>query len=181
MPELPRPSAARLTVPAPAPPPVPITLLLPDGQTIERVRLYERQQLDTGLWMYRIGVPLWQTSVGGGAEPTEYDTWVTSAQLRPIPGIDLSTVPTTRRPTPAAPAGRWAWVRDGRTRGRAATLHAEGCTMATDRARPLSTTAALDTLARPGTAACTGCAAAETLLPILRHGQTDAPGLDPGD
>ncbi|MFD7170021.1 DUF6233 domain-containing protein [Streptomyces violascens] len=71
-------------------------------------------------------------------------------------------MPTTRRPTPAAPAGRWAWVRDGRTRGRAATLHAEGCTMATDRARPLSTTAALDALARPGTAACTGCDAAET-------------------
>ncbi|GGU30223.1 hypothetical protein GCM10010289_59560 [Streptomyces violascens] len=33
------------------------------GQTIERVRLYERQQLDTGLWMYHIGVPLWQTAV----------------------------------------------------------------------------------------------------------------------
>ncbi|MDX3539389.1 hypothetical protein PV721_34705 [Streptomyces sp. MB09-01] len=42
----------------PVPPPAPITLLLPDGQAVERVRLYERQQLDTGLWRYRIGVPL---------------------------------------------------------------------------------------------------------------------------
>ncbi|MFE0916043.1 MULTISPECIES: hypothetical protein [unclassified Streptomyces] len=39
-------------------PSAPITLVLPDGQTIERVRLYEREQLDSGLWMYRIGVPL---------------------------------------------------------------------------------------------------------------------------
>ncbi|MFD7340249.1 hypothetical protein ACFV98_30305 [Streptomyces violascens] len=58
VPEPPRSPAARLTVPAPAP----ITLRLPDGQEIERVRLYERQQLDSGLWMYRIGVPLWQTA-----------------------------------------------------------------------------------------------------------------------
>ncbi|MFD7169092.1 DUF6233 domain-containing protein [Streptomyces violascens] len=57
--------------------------------------------------------------------------------------------------------------------------NAEGCRMASDRARPLHTTAALDALARPGTVACTGCDAAETLLPILRHGQTYAPG--PGD
>ncbi|MFE9559407.1 hypothetical protein ACFYMW_30195 [Streptomyces sp. NPDC006692] len=71
---------------AAAPPPVPITLLLPDGQAIEWVRLYERQQLDTGVWMCRIGVPLWHTAVGGGAEHDEYDTWVTSAQLRPSPG-----------------------------------------------------------------------------------------------
>ncbi|WP_328786235.1 MULTISPECIES: hypothetical protein [unclassified Streptomyces] len=42
-----------------ASPSAPITLVLPDGQAIERVPLYERQQLDTGLWMYRIGVPLW--------------------------------------------------------------------------------------------------------------------------
>ncbi|MET9959650.1 DUF6233 domain-containing protein [Streptomyces sp. NPDC006326] len=157
----------------PAPPPVPITLLLPDGQEIERVRLYERQQLDSGLWMYRIGVPLWQTAVGGGAEPVEYATWVTSAQLRPIPGVDLDGVPTHRQPTVMAPAGRWAWLLDGRTSGRAATIHAEGCRLAADRARPLTTMRALDALARPGTAACTGCDAAEVLLPILRHGQDE--------
>ncbi|MEU3778377.1 DUF6233 domain-containing protein [Streptomyces sp. NPDC032472] len=72
-----------------------------------------------------------------------------------------------------ASAGRWAWLLDGRTSGRAATIHAEGCRLATDRARPLTTMRALDALARPGTAACTGCDAAEVLLPILRHGQDE--------
>ncbi|MFK0258570.1 hypothetical protein [Streptomyces sp. NPDC090445] len=114
----------------PAPPPVPITRLLPDRQEIERVRLYEGQQLDTGLSMYRIGVPLWQTAASGGAEPVEYATWVTSAQLRPLPGVDLDAVPTRRRPatgpTVAVPAAPWAWVLDGRTRARAATVHAAG-------------------------------------------------------
>ncbi len=61
----------------------------------------------------------------------------------------------------------------------AATVHAEGCRLATERAVPVQTIAALNALARPGTAACTGCDAAETLLPILRHGQDDVP--DPGD
>lgn len=159
---------------------MPITLLLPDGQQIERVRLYERQQLDSGLWMYRIGVPLWQTAVGGGVEAAEYGTWVTSDQLRPIPGVSLDGVPKTPRPTTAAAsASRWAWLLDGRTRSRAATVHAEGCRLATERAVPVQTMAALDALARPGSAACTGCDAAETLLPILRHGQDDVP--DPGD
>ncbi|WP_405940619.1 hypothetical protein [Streptomyces sp. NBC_00207] len=37
----------------------------------------------------------------------------------------------------------------------------------------MKTTAALDALGRPGTVTCTGCDAAETLLPILTHGQTD--------
>lgn len=151
---------------------MPITLVLPDGQTIERVRLYERQQLDSGLWMYRIGIPLWQTAVGGGVDPAEYETWVTAEQLRPIPGVDLDAVPKHHRTAVAAPV-RWAWVLDGRTRGRAATVHAAGCRLATDRAKPVGTMAALDALARPGTTACTGCDAAETLLPILRHGDDD--------
>ncbi|MGW6617826.1 DUF6233 domain-containing protein [Streptomyces erythrochromogenes] len=153
-------------------PSAPITLVLPDGQTIERVRLYERQQLDSGLWMFRIGVPLWQTAAGGGVEPAEYGTWVTAEQLRPLPGIDLSGIPAHPRTHTAAPA-RWAWVLDGRTRGRPATVHAEGCTTATDRAHPLGTMQALDALARPGTTACTACDAAETLLPILAHGRAD--------
>ena len=38
---------------------------------------------------------------------------------------------------------------------------------------PVKTTAALDALGRPGTVTCTGCDDAETLLPILTHGQTD--------
>ncbi|MFJ8010944.1 hypothetical protein [Streptomyces sp. NPDC096339] len=37
---------------------------------------------------------------------------------------------------------------------------------------------ALDTLARPGTIAYTGCDAAEALLPILAHGQDETPGAD---
>ncbi|GGU30206.1 DUF6233 domain-containing protein [Streptomyces violascens] len=50
-------------------------------------------------------------------------------------------------------------------------LHSAGCRLATDHARAPATMAALDALARPGTAACTTCDAAETLLPILHHGQ----------
>ncbi|MFD9637128.1 hypothetical protein [Streptomyces violascens] len=45
------------TLSADHPLPAPVRVVLPDRQTIERVRLYERQQLDTGLWMYRTGVP----------------------------------------------------------------------------------------------------------------------------
>ncbi|WP_030732802.1 DUF6233 domain-containing protein [Streptomyces sp. NRRL S-237] len=156
-------------------PSAPITLVLPDGQTIERVRLYEREQLDTGLWMYRIGVPLWQTAVGGGVEPAEYSTWVTAAQLRPLPGVDLGRIPAHPRTRASAPA-RWAWLLDGRTQGRPATVHAEGCGNATDRAHPLGTMQALDALARPATTACTVCDAAEALLPILTHGNDSDPG-----
>ncbi|MFG2753949.1 DUF6233 domain-containing protein [Streptomyces xanthophaeus] len=149
---------------------MPITLVLPDGQEIERVRLYERQQIESGLWMYRIGIPLWQTAVGGGVEPAEYETWVTAAQLRPIPGVDLDGVPSSR----AAASGRWAWMLDGRGPGRATTVHARGCRLATDAARPLGTMAALDALTGPGAVACTGCDAAEVLLPILRHGTEES-------
>ncbi|MFJ6050593.1 DUF6233 domain-containing protein [Streptomyces sp. NPDC092307] len=42
---------------------------------------------------------------------------------------------------------------DGRSHGRPATVHAEGCGNAGDRAHPLGTTQALDALARPGTTA----------------------------
>ncbi|MFD9010383.1 DUF6233 domain-containing protein [Streptomyces sp. NPDC059552] len=164
-----------MTEPSPS---APITLVLPDGQAIERVRLYERQQLDSGLWMYRIGVPLWQTAAGGGVELAEYGTWVTSAQLRPLPGVDLGGIPAHPRVRTSAPA-RWAWLLDGRVHGRPATVHAEGCSGATDRAHPLGTMQALDALARPGTTACTVCDAAEALLPILAHGQNDLPA--PGD
>ncbi|MFD9081691.1 DUF6233 domain-containing protein [Streptomyces erythrochromogenes] len=160
-----------MTEPSPS---APITLVLPDGQTIERVRLYERQQLDSGLWMYRIGVPLWQTAAGGGVEPAEYSTWVTSAQLRPLPGVDLGGIPAHPRTHTSTPT-RWAWLLDGRTPGRPATVHAEGCSGATAHARPLNTLSALDALARPGTIACTVCDAAETLLPILAHGQNEGP------
>ncbi|MFJ7158745.1 DUF6233 domain-containing protein [Streptomyces sp. NPDC101118] len=86
-------------------------------------------------------------------------------------------MPTHVRPAvETAPARRWAWLLDGRTRTRATTVHAEGCPLATDRARPLTTMAALDALTRPGTTACDRCDAAEVLLPILAHGQnSDAP------
>ncbi|MEV8529980.1 DUF6233 domain-containing protein [Streptomyces sp. NPDC052000] len=154
-------------------PPAPITLILPDGQTIERARLYERQQLDNGLWVYRIGVPLWQTALGSGVEPVEYETWVTSAQLRPLPGVDLSAVPTRRRVSVPEPA-RWAWVLARRRAGGAVTVHAAGCHLATDHGREVGTEVALDALARPGAVACPGCDAAEVLLPILHHGQNQA-------
>ncbi|WP_425424572.1 DUF6233 domain-containing protein, partial [Streptomyces katrae] len=60
-----------------------------------------------------------------------------------------------------------------RTRGRPATVHAEGCPLATDHAVPVKTPAALNALGQPGTTACTGCDAAVTLLPVLAHGQED--------
>ncbi|MFB7256888.1 DUF6233 domain-containing protein [Streptomyces nojiriensis] len=44
---------------------------------------------------------------------------------------------------------RWAWPVDGRAHGRPATVHAEGCSGATDRAHPLGTMQALDALAPP--------------------------------
>lgn len=158
--------------------PAPITLVLPDGQTIERVRLYERAQLDDGAWVYRIGVPLWQTALGGGAEPVEYSTWVTAGQLRPIPGVDLSAVPTTRRP--ASPRTGWVWILDRPARG-PAVIHSGGCRLAGGRARALRTEAALDALAAPGTVACAECDAHEVLVPILQHGRS-GPGepLDSG-
>ncbi|MFE9406817.1 DUF6233 domain-containing protein [Streptomyces sp. NPDC006530] len=147
--------------------PVPITLYLPDGQMI-RVRLYERAQRDDGCWVYRIGVPLWQTALDG-VEPVEYGTWVTAGQLRPIPGVDLGAVPTTRRP--AAPPTGWVWLLDRPVRG-PAVIHADGCRRPSERARPLRTEGALDALAAPGTVACAECDAAEVLVPILHHGQT---------
>ncbi|MEU9083964.1 DUF6233 domain-containing protein [Streptomyces sp. NPDC048357] len=63
----------------------------------------------------------WWRRTGG------YGTWVTAAQLSQLPGVGL-----------------------GRIHGRPATVHAEGCPSATDRAHPLSTMQALDALARPG-------------------------------
>ncbi|MFB7260754.1 DUF6233 domain-containing protein [Streptomyces nojiriensis] len=107
-------------------------------------------------------------------EPAEYGTWVTSEQLRPLPGVDLGGIPAHPRTRTPAPA-RWAWLLDGRTHGRPATVHAEGCSGATDRAHPLGTMQALDVLARPGTIACTVCGAAEALLPILAPAGTTGP------
>ncbi|MFE5806227.1 DUF6233 domain-containing protein [Streptomyces sp. NPDC056491] len=88
--------------------------------------------------------------------------------------MNLDAVPKHPRTTTAAPA-RWTWLLDGRTHGQPATLHAEGCPSATDRAHPRGTVQALEALARPGTTACTMCDAAEALLPILAHGQDDMP------
>ncbi|WP_405526324.1 DUF6233 domain-containing protein [Streptomyces avidinii] len=88
--------------------------------------------------------------------------------------VGLGCFPAHPRTRVSAPA-RWAWLLDGRTRGRPATVHAEGCPSATDRAHPLGTMQALDVLARPGTTACTVCGAAEVLLPILAHGQDEVP------
>ncbi|WP_406389048.1 DUF6233 domain-containing protein [Streptomyces sp. NBC_00211] len=103
--------------------------------------------------MYRIGVPLWQTAAGGGVEPAEYSTWVTAEQLRPLSGVDLGGIPAHPRTRTLAPA-RWAWLLDGRARERPATVHAEGCSGATDHAHPLTTMQARDALARPGATAC---------------------------
>ncbi|WP_416371217.1 DUF6233 domain-containing protein [Streptomyces sp. MB09-01] len=124
------------------------------------------------------GVPLWQTAAGGEVEPAEYGTWVTAEQLRPLPGVDLGRIPAHPRMRTSAPA-RGAWLLDGHVHGRHGTVHADGCPSATDRAHPPGTMQALDTLAPPGTTACTACDAADALLPILAHGQDDAPAPGP--
>ncbi|MFF2787022.1 hypothetical protein ACFVT6_09655 [Streptomyces sp. NPDC058049] len=96
---------------------------------------------------------------GGGVVPAEYGTWVSAAQPRPLPGVDLGRVPT--HPVPNLGAGpvtsapvRWARLLDGRVHGRPATVHAEGRPSASDRTQPLGTMQALDAPARPGTTAC---------------------------
>ncbi|WP_405790916.1 DUF6233 domain-containing protein [Streptomyces sp. NBC_01367] len=94
--------------------------------------------------------------------------------MRLLPGTDLGRIPAHPRTHTSTPT-RWAWLLDGRTHGRPSTVHAEGCSGATDRAHPLGTMQALDALARPGTIACTVCDAAEALLPILTHGQNEGP------
>ncbi|MFE5521148.1 hypothetical protein ACFQ9Q_26010 [Streptomyces virginiae] len=99
-------------------------------------------------------------------ELAEYSTWVTAAQLRPLPGVDLGGIPAHPR-TRTSAATRWAWLLDGRIHGRPATVHAEGRRSATDRAHPLGTLQALDALdalARSGTRACTVRDAAKVLL-----------------
>ncbi|MFD5575227.1 MULTISPECIES: DUF6233 domain-containing protein [Streptomyces] len=67
---------------------------------------------------------------------------------------------------------------DGRAHGRPATVHAEGCPSAADRAHPPGTRQVLCVLARPARV-CTVCNAAEALLPSLAHGRNDVPA--PGD
>ncbi|MFJ8017373.1 DUF6233 domain-containing protein [Streptomyces sp. NPDC096339] len=87
--------------------------------------------------------------------------------------MSLDDVPTHPREAVAEAPSPWSWVLDGRTGGRAASVHAAGCRLAGSHAHPLRTMQALDALARPGTIACTGCDAAEALLPIIAHGQDD--------
>lgn len=42
---------------------------------------------------------------GGGVEPSEYGTWTTATQLRPLPGVDLGRVPAHGQDDVPAPGG----------------------------------------------------------------------------
>ncbi|WP_406463391.1 DUF6233 domain-containing protein [Streptomyces sp. NBC_01622] len=151
--------------------PARILLALPDGQTVE-VRLYERLRAKRGHpWRYRIGVPAWITTEEG-VEPAEYSVWVTDKQLKPIEGVDLSVVPTRRRPEPLRPPKPSGWVvrPDPRRRG-GTVVHDAVCPDATGGGKELGTLEALDALMGPGASACHECCAAEVLVPVLELGK----------
>lgn len=152
----------------PAGRPAEIVLVLPDEQSV-RVRLYERQGAAQGArWRYLIGVPAWVTT-REGVEAAEYSVWVTADQLRPISGVDLSTVATYKLPAqPAAGASGWT-VGPGKRKGQW-MVHDVDCRHAPPLANELTTLEALDALARPGARACEVCDAAAILLPALELG-----------
>ncbi|MYV93328.1 DUF6233 domain-containing protein [Streptomyces sp. SID1034] len=115
-------------------------------------------------------MPLWRAALGGGVEPVEYEMWVTSAELRPVLGVGMSAVPSVRGAGAPSPAW-WVWVLARRGAGGAVMVHAAGCRLGVGRGREAGTEAALDALARPGSAVCAGCDAAEVFVPILGRGQ----------
>lgn len=147
---------------------VEIMLVLPDEQTV-RVRLHERQEAAEGArWRYLIGVPAWVTT-REGAEAAEYSVWVTADQLRPISGVDLSTVVTYKLPAqPPSRASGWT-VGPGERKGQS-VLHDVECRHAPPLASELTTLEALDALERPGARACDVCDAAAILVPALELG-----------
>ncbi|MFI5704864.1 DUF6233 domain-containing protein [Streptomyces xanthochromogenes] len=79
----------------------------------------------------------------------------------------MSAVPSVRGAGAPSPAW-WVWVL---ARRGAAVVHAAGCRLGVGRGREAGTEAALDALARPGSAVCVGCDAAEVFVPILGRGQ----------
>ncbi|WP_432141092.1 DUF6233 domain-containing protein [Streptomyces sp. bgisy084] len=151
--------------------PAEITLVLPDGQTV-RVRLHERcETRGQHPWRYRIGVPSW-VATQAGVEAAEYGVWVTSDQLQPIEGVDLSRVPTQRLPPELPPPRPSGWVvrADPERRG-GTVVHAADCRQAGGGGVELGAMEALDALMRPSARACHDCDAAAVLVPALELGQ----------
>ncbi|MFE0376140.1 DUF6233 domain-containing protein [Streptomyces inhibens] len=151
--------------------PAEITLALPDGQTV-RVRLHERRETrGPHPWRYRIGVPSW-AATQAGVEAAEYGVWVTSDQLHPIEGVDLSGVPTYRLPPELPPPRSSGWVAlpDPKRRG-GTVVHEADCRQAGGGGVELGVMEALDALMRPGARACHDCDAAAALKPALELGQ----------
>ncbi|MCZ1006814.1 DUF6233 domain-containing protein [Streptomyces lydicus] len=104
-------------------------------------------------------------------EAAEYGVWVTSEQLQPIEGIDLSRVPTRRLPPelpPPRPSG-WVTLPDPKRRG-GTVVHEAGCRQASGGGVELGVMEALDALMRPGARACHDCDAAAALKPALELG-----------
>ncbi|MCP3822657.1 DUF6233 domain-containing protein [Streptomyces sp. A3M-1-3] len=145
-----------------------MTLTLPGGQTV-RVRLHERQEVPGPYrWRYLVGVPAW-TARPEGVEAAEYTVWVTDRQLTPIEGVDLSAVPTRRRPPPPAPG--WVVGAAPERRGRT-VVHDAACRYVVGKGgKELSTLEALDALMRAGARACRDCDAATVLIPALELGE----------
>ncbi|MFF3460469.1 DUF6233 domain-containing protein [Streptomyces sp. NPDC002730] len=156
-----------------AAPPPPVLVVLPDGQELCG-RLHERQQTSRA-WMYRVGLPMWQTTAEAWVEPAEYVVWVPADYVRPIEDVDYDQVPTHRLPaapaaSPASGGARWAWKvqrlphRGGRPGG--IVVHVHDCEEAPAGGDELDLDQALTTLRRPGAAACKKCGAAEALTPL---------------
>ncbi|MER5853484.1 DUF6233 domain-containing protein [Streptomyces sp. NPDC002012] len=153
--------------------PVPVRVILPEGQELV-ARLYSRAQTKTG-WEYDVGLRNPET---GGVESAEYRVWVEApAHVRPVDGVDYSTVPTSRLPPPSViaevlgPCRRSGWVVQklgtGRGSGRG-VVHAVDCEEALAGAPVLTLERALDAAQHPGTRLCAPCGAAAELDPVLK-------------
>jgi hypothetical protein len=112
---------------------------------------------------------MWRATENRGVAPGEYLVWVPAERVRPINGVDYTTVPTTRPvPDVPPPAGaRWGWkLQPKRSRGRpgGSVVHVHDCPDATG--TEISLDEALAALRRPGNTACKQCQAAEALTSL---------------
>ncbi|MEV4975963.1 DUF6233 domain-containing protein [Streptomyces scopuliridis] len=126
-----------------------------------------RRQLEDGAWRYRVGIAMWQTTTAAGVAAAEYLVWVTPEQVRPIDGIDYSTVATERPvvevPEPAG--ARWGW-RVRRMSGGRTVVHVHDCPESGGGSE-VSLDEALTELRRARASACKTCEAAEALTPLV--------------
>ncbi|MFJ2627617.1 DUF6233 domain-containing protein [Streptomyces sp. NPDC087532] len=153
--------------------PVPVLVVLPDGQELV-ARLYARVQTPVGGWEYDVGMPSYRNPGAGGVEAAEYRVWVEApAMVRPVDGVDYSSVPATPLPPPSViseilgkrrPSG-WVLQRIGTGQG---VVHAVDCGEAPKDAPTLGWERALEVAEQPGVRLCSLCGTAAELDPLLR-------------